>query len=170
MKKLLSLLLLIASCAFAQDGYKLSDGEYENLNAKVTGLSEEQAVALTERFAKASPEDYVFLKTTKAKKGLRVIYSRTDLTPEEKAEQEQSGCVRCFLVFFRNGADGYNLYQVFGTYDELFPIWKTEFFPSADYDEAQDNFRHRDIVNRATGTDIRLRKSGDVWQIVNASH
>lgn len=170
MKKLLTLLLLLAtSFAFAQDGYKLSEGEYESFKAKVNNLSEPEAIALAERLAKASPDDYVFLKSKKAKTGMGVILSRTDLTPEEQKKQEDNGCVRCFQVLFRNGDTGYNLFQIFGTYDELFPIWKTEFLTSADYHEAMDNFRQRDIKSTKTGTDIRLMQNGNMWTIINNS-
>lgn len=170
MKKLLTLLLLlIASFAFAQDGYKLSESEYQNYKEKVNNLNEQQATALAGELAAASPIDYTYFRTNTRKTGMNVIYSRTDLTPEEQAKQEESGCVRCLMVTFRSSGDKYNLFQLTGTYNELFPIWKTEFLTSADYHEAVDNFRQRDIVNRASGTDIRLMQNGNMWVIKNNS-
>lgn len=170
MKKLLTLLLLLAaSFAFAQDGYKLSESEYQSYKEKVNNLSEQQATALAGELAAASPIDYTYFRTNTRKTGMNVIYSRTDLTPEEQAKQEETGCVRCLMITFRRSGDNYNLFQLTGTYDELFPIWKGVFLTSSQYDEAKDNFRQRDIVSRTTGTDIRMQKSGDVWRIINAT-
>ena len=168
---LLTFALLITAFASAQDGYKLTPETYAAIEQKVNQMNESSARSFADKVAGTAPTEYVFMRTEKTDDGFyKYYYSRTDLTAEEKKDQEDFGCERCLIVYFKtvNGAIQFD--HVFGSFEDLFPTWQREFLTTATVQNAKDSFKYREVRNRTTGTDVRLAKAGGMWQIINRSY
>lgn len=168
---LLTFALFIAAFSFAQDGYKLTPETYTAIKAKVNQMDENSARAFADKVAGTAPTEYVFLNSRKDDNGnMKFYYGRTDLNEKEKQDQADFGCVRCLIVYFKNQPTGLQFDQVVGSFEDLFPTWQREFLSTATAENAKESFKYREVRSRATGTDVRLAKSGGMWQIINYSY
>jgi len=185
MKKLLLLTLILTfGIIQAQDGYNLSDETYKEIKKKVNHLDSISARMFADEIVKSVNTEYTFLKVLKYPK--RKIYSYyyipSSIYDSDYKEQMNYGCEACFVVHFNVFYDGSNedleiegtqrfrFHFVGGSYLELFPTWKREFLPSAIKEEALDNFRYRDVVNRTLGVNVSLSKHSGVWELRNRSY
>ena len=183
MKKLLLITLLFTfGIIQAQDGYSLSDETYKEIRTKVMGLDSLETKTFADNLASSAKTKFVYYKAKMNDNQLRYYYRRMDLSPEEQKEQELFGCVRCMVVYFNKyykgsnfdleieGIPMFSFNFVSGSYLDLFPTWKREFLPAAIKEEALDNFRYRDVINKTLNVNVTLSDPTGFWILRNLSY
>lgn len=164
---LLTFALFVTVLSFGQDGYKLSPEAYQEITDKLSKLDTTLARALAERLAGSSATEFAYMQTKTTDKATKYYFTRTDLTEKEQKDQDEMGCSKCLVFYFRNNTAGLDFWQVAGSFEELQPMWQSEFLEDATADNAKESFRYREVKDRATGTDIRFAKQQGMWQIYN---
>ena len=167
MKKLL-LLLFLPLCSIAQTGYGLTSDQYATMQANLIKVDTTNARAFASSIAGTAPAGYNYLRTKINDDGVvKYYYGRTDLTQKEQKDQEDFGCVRCMIVYFKPVNSSLHFYKVSGSLEDLQPTWQREFLPTATMEMINESFKYREVKNKETGTDVRLQQNGDSWTIYN---
>ncbi|MBK5213618.1 MAG: hypothetical protein JJE55_08170 [Flavobacteriaceae bacterium] len=168
MKNLLLILtVLITALTFAQDGYKQTPETYQAITAKVSQLDTTSARAFADRLAGTTDTQFAYLQTKTTAKATKIYYTRTDLTQKEQVDQAEMGCSDCLVVYFRNQPTGLVFWQVSGDFNELLPMWQTEFLDTATAENAKESYKYRELKDKTTGLDIRFDHPNGTWQIYN---
>lgn len=166
-KAILFIALLIGAFAFAQTGYELPALQYQQIKQKISELSDREARNLANEMAQATG-GFVYYKTDTGDDNIQYLYAPTNSTPAQTKEREQYGfCKGCLIITFRGQPDNRKFYEVVGTFEDLFPIWKNEFLPSATAQNTKDNFKYRDVKSSGAKLDVRLQHLYGAWQIHN---
>ncbi|MGV8814762.1 MAG: hypothetical protein ACOH2D_11700 [Gelidibacter sp.] len=168
---LLTLSLLFTLSITAQDGYNLTDEAYQAINNKVNKLDSINARNYADIIANSSLISYEHYKTKTRPKSnsASYYYIQSELTTEERQEQLSNGCSKCVTVNFSLYGDSYSFQEVYGSFEYLFDIWKSQFLDSSTADNIE-SFKYRTVQNKAIGVDVRMSNANGNWNIYNWSN
>ena len=162
------LFLIIPFLGIAQNGYELTQDQYIAIQHRLVKSDTIEARAFASSIAGTAATPHQHIRTKVSDNGtVKYYYGRLDLTQKEQKDQQDFGCVRCMIVYFRSVNNSLQFYKVSGSLEDLQPTWQREFLPTATMEMINESFKYREIKNKEIGTDVRLQQNGDTWTIYN---
>lgn len=123
-----------------------------------------EARQMADSMAKAASTPYQWFNTDTDAKTASFYYSRNDLTAQELQDQKDFGCEKCMIVHFKIKSGQYLFDKVLGTFEDLQPIWQSQFKADATPQLVKDDFKYRYVKNK-DGTKTKIDKALGLWQI-----
>lgn len=170
--------LLLITCLFFLSF--LANAQDNTIKNKIDNFDSITAPVFADSIAYSAKTPYVFLKLQKntVRNEFTYIYIPSNLTAQERKDQMDFGCDKCMRVNFDVYYDGANkdleikgkqrliFRNVRGSFLDLYPTWKREFFKEGTPEQVVDDLNYR-MVWKGNKTLFAFRKENDFWEIRN---
>lgn len=130
-------------------------------------------------FSGKTKRDFLVTKENTNAYVIKYINQNIDAATRGEILKGNIDCTECMTVSFYIYYNGENkaleiagvkalkFNDVWGSYLDLFPVWKSIFKPDADLEKTVGDWRSKEVIHRPTNVNFKFNENNNYWKIVN---